>query len=400
MALGNGQMAWLDKQKQNMVDELIKLSSINSGSTNLAGLDLVKNELIHLFSALDAECEIIPSELYDEISLSGEKTQIRTGDILLFKKRAKANVQVVLSGHMDTVFAKDSSFQVPKWLDDNTLNGPGVADMKGGLLVMLYALLAFEQSPNSEKLGWQVVINSDEEIGSRGSSHVFNQVSQLANIGLVYEPTMNDKGVLAGKRKGSGKFTITAQGKAAHAGRDFEKGKNAIYLLSEAITQIHKLNGLQPGLTINVGLISGGAALNVVPEIANAKLDVRIADDAQKEWFRERVNEILQQLNNKQNGMLSLEGDFYRPPKPLSEKHLALFNRVKKIGAQLGLEVKWQDNGGCCDGNNLAASGLAVVDTLGVRGGNIHRQDEYILVDSLVERAKLSALLLMNLAQD
>lgn len=299
---------------------------------------------------------------------------------------------------MDTVFAVNNPFQNLTYINENYLNGPGVADMKGGLIVMLHALHAFEELAGANNLGWDVVINADEEIGSPASGAFFDEIAANYQAALLYEPAMDPEGTLAKNRRGSGKLTLVATGKTAHAGRSFYKGRNAICYLAEAIVAIHALNGQRENVTINVGKIAGGEALNVVPDKAVAKLDVRIGKTEDEQWVRNELNTIIAKMKH-EDYSITVHGSFGRPVKRICPATQKLFSRIQEIGRLLNLSIDWKDSGGCCDGNNLAHHGLAVIDTLGVRGGNIHSPNEYILLDSLVERATLSALLLHDLAQ-
>ena len=299
---------------------------------------------------------------------------------------------------MDTVYGAHHPFQTLTYINDNRVNGPGVADMKGGLIVMLHALIAFEASPYASNLGWDVLINADEEIGSPASSPIMADIAANYQTALVYEPAMTTDGTLAKNRKGSGKLTLIATGVAAHAGRSFYEGRNAICFLAEAISAIHALNGVREGVTINVGLISGGEALNVVPDKAIAKLDIRISHPNDESWVRQQIETVIHNIK-REGYSLTVHGDFSRPVKRVNTATEQLFSRVQRLGLRLGLTIDWQDSGGCCDGNNLAYHGLPVLDTLGVRGGDIHSPKEFILLDSLVERAALSTLLLVELAR-
>jgi glutamate carboxypeptidase len=330
--------------------------------------------------------------------MEGNTTTLHCGDALFIRKRPELKRRILLAGHMDTVFPPDHPFQTLTYVNDNHLNGPGVADMKGGLIVMLHALQAFEQTNDSKSLGWDVLINADEEIGSLVSGPLFNKIACNYQAGLLYEPAMDNQGMLAKNRKGSGKLTLVATGKAAHAGRTFYEGRNAICYLAEAITTIHALNGKRDGVTVNVGLIAGGSALNTVPERAVTKLDIRISRPDDEYWVRNELNQIVQTLKHRDYS-LTIHGSFDRPVKQVNKGTELFYQRIKAIGQTLDLALDWKDSGGCCDGNNLAQQGLPVIDTLGVRGGNIHSQDEYILIDSLIERAKLTTLILIDLAQ-
>ncbi len=381
-----------------MVDQLHQFCNINSGTTNLAGLALMAKTLHSAYKPIADTIENRQLTPLSLMNITGNHTVQNFGDALFISKRPHLKRRILLSGHMDTVYSANHPFQKLTYINENHLNGPGVADMKGGLIVMLHALSAFEQSDYSADLGWDVIINSEEEIGSPASSMLFNELAPNYQVALVYEPAMTPTGTLAKNRRGSGKLTLVATGKAAHVGRAFDEGRNAICYLAEAISDIHALNGQCEGVTINVGKISGGEALNVVPDKAVAQLDVRIGLAEHEFWVREQLNKIINKLK-RTDYTLSIHGGFGRPVKQVCVGTERLFNRIHHLGKELGLNIDWKDSGGCCDGNNLAQHGLAVLDTLGVRGGNIHSPEEYILLDSLSERAALSALLLVDLAQ-
>lgn len=387
------------KSNQNtMVEQLHQFCNINSGTTNLEGLTLMGNALQTAYQPIADGIQIKKLQPLSIINMSGNATIQHCGDALFISKRPHLKRRILLSGHMDTVYAVNNPFQQLTYINENYVNGPGVADMKGGLIVMLHALSAFEQSAMASEMGWDVLINSDEEIGSPASSILFDELAPNYQAALVYEPAMTATGTLAKNRKGSGKLTIIATGKAAHAGRAFDEGRNAICYLAEAVTAIHALNGQRDGVTINVGKIAGGEALNVVPDKAVAQLDIRISLTEDQFWFREALDKIILKLK-RTDYTLTVHGGFGRPVKRVCAATERLFHRIQNIGKELGLSIDWKDSGGCCDGNNLAHHGLAVLDTLGVRGGNIHSAEEYILLDSLSERAALSALLLIDLAQ-
>lgn len=332
------------------------------------------------------------------MDISGQTRLQAFGDALFIRKRPELKRRILLSGHMDTVYPASSPFQTLSYLNAGEIKGPGVTDMKGGLVVMLHALSAFEQSSLAPLLGWDVLINSEEEIGSPASRFLFDEWAPHYQTALLYEPSMTTQGTLAKNRRGSGKFTLIAHGKAAHAGRNFEEGRNAICYLAKVILAIHALNKTHDGISINIGKIAGGEALNVVPNQAVAQLDVRITLAEQEDWVKNQLDSLIEQFKCPDYS-LNLYGGFVRPVKQVSSNTEALFHRLQQVGKALGLSLEWQNSGGCCDGNNLAQHGLAVLDTLGVRGSHIHSEEETILVDSLPERAALSTLLLMDLAQ-
>ncbi|KTD01922.1 hydrolase [Legionella feeleii] len=387
----------LSGRKQVMIEQLHQFCAINSGTENLQGLAQMHQLLSTAFMPIGDKIQTPKPPATTTINMTGDTIVQHCGDILFIRKRPELKRRVLLCGHMDTVYAANHPFQNLTYLNDNEINGPGVADMKGGLIVMLHALAAFEESSTASELGWDVMINADEEIGSPTSSPFLAEIAANYQAALIYEPAMNTKGTLAKNRRGSGKLTLVATGRSAHVGRAFFEGRNAICYLAEAITGIHALNGQRDGITINVGKIAGGEALNVVPDKAVTKLDVRINQPDDEAWVRQQLTTLINKMK-RDDYSLTLHGEFGRPVKRISEGTERLFNRIKQVGRELGLSIDWQDSGGCCDGNNLAQHGLAVIDTLGVRGGNIHSPNEFVLLDSLVERASLSTLLLLDLA--
>ena len=392
-------LSFLRANQGTMVAQLHQFCEINSGTDNLVGLKLMCDRLQNAYVPIADAIASSDLEPVPMIDMSGNTVLQTCGNLLFIRKRPDLKRRVLLSGHMDTVYSSHHSFQTLNYINDNCINGPGVADMKGGLIVMLHALSAFEASPYAESLGWDVLINADEEIGSPASSAFLSEIAPNYQTALVYEPAMTVEGTLAKNRRGSGKLTLIATGKAAHVGRAFDEGRNAICFLAEAIALIHALNGKKDGVTINVGLIAGGDALNVVPDKAVAKLDIRINQPEDEFWVRNEIERIISKIMQKDYS-LTVHGHFGRPVKRVDAGTQQLFSRVQHIGESLGLNIDWQDSGGCCDGNNLAQYGLPVLDTLGVRGGNIHSEKEFILLDSLVERAALSALLLVELARE
>lgn len=387
---------WLKQQHVAMVEQLLAWCQINSGTFNLDGLHQMSTVLEQAFSVLDAKVEYIEPAEYIRINDEGKPVTTRLGKILSFVKRPEAPIQILLCGHMDTVYSIDNPFQHYQYLNDHTLNGPGVADMKGGLLVMLYALQAFEQFAEEKTLGWRVMINADEEISSPGSAAYIKQLAPQYDYGLVFEPALTADGVFAGQRKGSGNFTLIVHGKAAHVGRAFEQGNNALLGAAVLIKDIHALNQQREGVTINIGYCHGGGALNVVPDLAVCKLNIRIVNAKDENWFQEKMQQILADFSQQYAMTVEWHGQFTRLPKQLDEKQLAFYQLLTQAAAEQGIPAIWQATGGCCDGNNLAAAGLANIDTLGVRGGAIHSAEEFILLESLTERAELTARILLK----
>lgn len=392
---------WLDSRRDAMLAQLLDWSAINSGTTNLAGLDRMAESLTQAFAALRPDTlEAIPLPDAEEIGPDGLPQPVRHGKLLRAVFNERANRRVLMVIHYDTVFPADSPFQTPRLLDDNTLHGPGVADAKGGLCVILNALAATLRSPWGQDLGVEVLLNPDEETGSIASAPVLAAAAARADVAFVYEPALED-GTLAGARKGSGNFTVVARGRASHAGRAFHDGRNAVVALADVAGRLHALNAERPTMTLNVARFDGGGPTNIVPDLALCRFNTRIDSDADRHWLETRLAALIAEADAAFDGVsLTLHGGFTRPPKAIEGRTAALYDWVRDSGGSLGQSIAWKATGGCCDGNNLAAAGLPNVDTLGVRGGLIHSDREFMKVSSLVERSRLSALLLMRAASE
>lgn len=390
-------LAPIDTALPAMRATLVQLASINSGSFNVAGVTAMAEALRTLFAPLQAASELLSLAAHSSVNDAGQTLTRPLGKALRLRLRPEAPLQVFFCGHLDTVFAADHPFQAVHEVDADTLNGPGVADLKGGFLVLLQALLALERSPWKERIGWTVLMNPDEEIGSVSSAPLLVEAAKAHHLGLIYEPALPD-GSLASARKGSGNFNVVVRGRAAHAGRDFEKGRNAIVACADFISGLNALNGSREGVTINPGYVRGGGALNVVPDLAVFKFNVRTAKASDEGWMHDELDLLMSRINAREGLHCELSGGFTRPPKVVNAEIQRLMDYVGDCGAQLGLGLHFKPTGGCCDGNNLAAQGLANLDNMGVVGDRIHSDQEWMRVSSISQRAKLSALLLLRLA--
>ncbi len=389
---------WLSDKQTLMLEQTIALAEINSGTFNVTGVNAVADRLAELAAGLNAVEQRIDLPHYRQLTDRAEWQEQPLGQALQLQKHPDAPLQLLLMGHLDTVYGVDHPFQQIRWLDAERLNGPGVTDMKGGLVVALHALTVLEASPLAGKIGWRWLLNPDEEIGSPCSAELIASCAAEADLGLVFEPALAD-GSLAGARKGSGNFSVRVTGRAAHAGREHHLGRNAIRALCDFISALDDLNGQRTGVTINPGYIHGGGAVNVVPDRAMARFNIRIEQPEDELWCLQHLEQLQQRILRQEGIQIELDGGFGRKPKPFGP-HLRLFERLRQIGQGLGTKLNWLPSGGCCDGNNLAAAGVANIDTLGVCGGSIHSSDEFLLVGSLSERARLTAALLFELAQD
>jgi glutamate carboxypeptidase len=387
----------VEDSAREMRERLVSWCEINSGSGNLAGLAKMLAVLEEEFGRLPGVLDEVELSPVQQIDPSGKAVNQSFGRALRSVCRPQAPLQIFFSGHMDTVFGATHHFQRCETLDANTVRGPGVADMKGGLLTMLKALEVFEQTPWAQTIGWEVLIGSDEEIGSPGTAPLLEAAAERHHLGLDFEPSL-PSGEIVRRRKGSGNFTAVARGRSSHVGRDFRSGRNAIAILAEFIGAVHALNGEFPGVVFNIGNVSGGGSVNVVADHAAAQFNIRVSETSDIAPVNARLAELVEAFNQRDGLRLEWSGNFHRPPKEVTPQIEALFNAFRACGRDLGLELEWKDTGGCSDGNNLAAAGLPNLDTLGVRGGSIHSDQEFVLLDSLVERAQLTALFLMKLA--
>jgi glutamate carboxypeptidase len=388
---------WIDSQQERMLRLVWDWAAINSGTHNLAGLGAIAKVLAEEFAALGGEWRMLDLPPLEDIDSQGNAVLIPLGQAISIRKRPGAPLRIFLGIHMDTVYDAQDPFQQVTRLDDRILCGPGVVDAKGGLAVMLVALQALERSESASHIGWEVLINPDEEIGSPGSAKLLAECAARNHLGLVFEPVFPD-GSLVSERKGSGNFSIVIRGRAAHAGRDFQLGRNAIVAAADFAMQANAINGAIPQATVNVGRIDGGGAVNVVPDLGIVRLNVRVGQVADQELIESKLRSIASGVAGQHEVTVEVHGGFLSPPKVLDSATQQLCRQIEACGDALGIPIRWRSSGGVSDGNKLAAAGLAVIDTMGPRGGNLHSPQEYLEIDSLTERAKLCALLLAGYA--
>ena len=380
-----------------MSARVVAWARIGSGSTNRHGLDRMRGELMSWFTELGGEVSEVALPPARVVEADGTKHEVESAPAIRVRCRPDAPVRVALTGHYDTVFAAESPFRDVRYLDAERIQGPGVADMKGGLVVLGEALLALERSPWAKRLGWEVLISPDEETGSPGSKGELARLGAWAHVGMTYEPALAD-GSFAGARKGTAKLTLVARGRAAHAGRAHHLGRNAVAAAARFAVAVDALNGVRDGVTFNVACIEGGGPLNIVPELGICRFEVRSPSDADWQWAAAELDRLVGATGATEGISAELDGGVSRPPKPLCAQNLEFLEFVRTSGAAIDIDVRWRDTGGVCEGNNLWGAGCPNVDTLGVRGGGIHSEQEFIQVSSLVERSQLSALVLMRMA--
>jgi glutamate carboxypeptidase len=372
---------------------LERWANINSGSSHAAGLERMAGVLRAAFSAA------FPAATFEELAADAPGFNPPGAKALRFRLRPDAARRVFLCGHYDTVYAADDAFQTCRWLDDGTLNGPGVTDMKGGLIVMLAALEAFEKTPQAANLGWEVLLTPDEETGSHGTRAMFEEAARRHDFGFVFEPA-RPSGDIIHSRKGTGGITATCRGRAAHAAKIPNDGRNAILGLAAFLLAAAKIPADLPGVMVNVGNIRGGtAATNVVPDFAQAELDLRITRLADREPLFSRLETLAKETGVAHDVKIELAGGLNRPPKENHPTEAALFPEFQRAGEDVGLKpFGWVHGGGASDGNFLGAAGLPCFDGIGPEGDYLHSAREYCRVATIAPRAQVVALFLHRLS--
>jgi glutamate carboxypeptidase len=301
--------------------------------------------------------------------------------------------QILILGHFDTVWPLGEAKRRPFAVEAGQAKGPGVHDMKAGLLIALFALRAVRllQAQPRHKLVY--LLNSDEEVGSPTSRPLIEAEGRRSRYCLVLEGAHN-KSVLTTSRKGVGRFRLEASGISAHAGVEPQKGASAIEELARQIQTLHAMTNFEQGITVNVGVISGGERPNVVAAQASAEIDLRISTPADGETVSQKILNLTPQLPGCR---LRVSGGINRWPFEESQAGLALFEKAKGIAEDLGFSVDKFSSGGGSDGNFTAALGVPTLDGLGSLGGGAHALTEYTVLEALPLRAALLAELIVQL---
>ena len=302
---------------------------------------------------------------------------------------ARGGKPVLLLGHMDTVYPMGTLSTMPCRMADGRLWGPGVLDMKSGIALILHALEGLRLwHGDSMPRPATVLLVSDEEVGSESSRRITESLARKSEAVLVLEPSYGLKGALKTARKGVGEYTLKVTGKAAHSGLDFDKGESAIIEMAKQITAISKLVDLKRGLTLNVGLVSGGTRTNVIPAQAVASLDVRVARMKDAAVI-DRQLRARRPFNRKCK--LEITGGVNRPPMERSAGIAMLYKKASEIAKQLGWKLEEACVGGGSDGNFTASLGIPTLDGLGGVGEGAHATHESVIISELPRRATLLA---------
>ena len=303
---------------------------------------------------------------------------------------ADPSTQFLTLCHLDTVWPVGTLAGMPLREEDGKLYGPGVYDMKAGTAILLTALRVLREAGLTPKHPVRMLFTGDEEVGSVTSRDLIEAEARRSLLTIVLEPALAT-GQIKTFRKGVGDFTVVAHGRAAHAGGDHQKGINAIEELAYHIPALQKLTDYATGTTINVGVIKGGSASNVVPERAEMEVDFRISQMAEID----RVVTAIQGLQPVLNGArLEISGGLNRPPMEHNATMVKTFEQARRLAASIGLTLEEGSTGGGSDGNFTAGLGIPTLDGMGAVGDGAHATHEHVVIASLAERAALLATIL------
>jgi glutamate carboxypeptidase len=366
----------LDKRETEMLALLEQLVNIDSGTHLKEGVDRVAGIIAQRLSKLGFEVERL--------------SQPDFGDHLLARKEGSSRKRLLCICHMDTVFPEGEARRRPFRIEGDKAYGPGVIDMKGGIVVLLYSLQALmETDPDLYgTFDLTLLFNSDEEVLSPSSTPFIIREAKSADAVCVLEPA-RPKGQVVIRRKGVGKYCLTVHGKAAHAGAQPELGISAIEELARTILELHALTDFQEGLTVNVGVIRGGSRSNVVAEHAYAEIDVRAVDQGQVDRVQREFSRICRP--HRDGIRMEFTGGIEFPPMLTTERGLELLRLVQEAGGEVGVDIDEIPTGGGSDGNHASYYAPAI-DGLGPQGTGAHSPDETLIVPTLVERSKVLAL--------
>lgn len=377
-------LAYFKARNDNMVEFLENLIRFESPSSNPKAQKALLEFLGNKLKSLGFYTLYVPGR--------------KTGGYLYARplhRDRKKPLQLLL-GHCDTVWEKNTLEKMPISNKNSKMTGPGIYDMKAGLTQLIFSLQAIHELSSQYYLTPIIVINSDEEIGSRESGHIIKRLAKISDRAFVMEPPLGLEGKLKTARKGLGRFTITVTGKAAHAGLDPGKGINAIVELSHQVQKLFAMNDFDKGITVNVGTIQGGISPNVVAPESKAVVDVRVLNKEDGELITEQIYGLQPSIPDVE---IKVEGGIGRPPMERTPRNQKLWQLAKTKALLLGLDLEDATAGGGSDGNTTSTY-TATLDGLGTTGDGAHAIHEFIFLDQLPERTALLTVLLLSKSLD
>lgn len=366
-------------REQHWIDLLEQLVNCDSGTWNKEESDRCSDILAAAIGELGFEVEQLPQE--------------KVGAHVVARKPGTGDLSLLFVGHFDTVFPAGTVAKRPFTIDGDRATGPGVYDMKGGLVVLLAALTALKESDAKvwNEVNLTVIFNSDEEVLSPTSSPIIAAEAKKVDTSCILEPARAG-GEYTFQRKGAGLYKMTVKGRAAHSGGAPEKGRSAVEELSQKIIRLHELINFDTGTTVNVGVIRGGIRPNVVAEEAECEFDLRVYTHDEREKAEKRFQEIVE-MQFVPDTTTELTGGMMFPPVEHSERNEKLFGVVKDAGKKLGLDLPSVVTGGGSDGN-VTGQYTLLMDGMGVEGDGAHSDREFIVLSSVVRRAQVLTLFL------
>lgn len=370
-------MKYMEEHQKEILEDIRYLVESDSPSLDKEQTDRCGMRIQELLERhIGKQAEVIPEKEY------GDHYKLEFGE---------GEEKVLILSHFDTVWDPG---ELTYREEAGIAYGPGILDMKGGLVQGIWALKAIRELelPMEKKIVY--LFTSEEEIGSPASREAIRRAAEGCSGVLVTEPPVVGTGALKTARKGSARYTIRFTGKSAHAGNNHHEGANALRAAARAVEYLESQTDYEKGTTINIGLVKGGGKLNVVPDSAEIGVDVRATSSSEQQ----RIDQLIRGLEPFLEGTeLIVDGDISRPPMERTEQTAGLFEMAKAAGAELGLELDEASVGGASDGNITAAMGIPTIDGLGALGVGIHARNEQIVISELPKRAALIAKLLLKI---
>lgn len=370
--------SFLESSFPQLLADLETLVSVDCGTFTKAGVDFVGDWINMRGQEWGWDMEYFPVR--------------DAGNCHLARLRGKGEGKFLMLGHMDTVYPEGIAAERPLHTEGNKLIGPGVGDMKGGLLVAMYAMRGLQLAGFDNFAELAIFFGCDEEIGSPTGKKFYMPFVHQADAVLVLEGARAN-GNIVSARKGTGDYTLRVKGHSAHAGVEPEKGANAILELAHQIVALHNLNGIAPGVTVNAGIIGGGTRTNVVPDDAFVQVDVRAVNPEGAQIIHDAIMQLTTQTQVART-QIEIEGHFGYPPMAKTPAIARMAEWAVDLGSRMDMVFVDQSTGGASDANNVAAAGIPVLDGLGPSGGLDHSPAEYIDRDSILPRTQLLAALL------
>ena len=366
---------FLKHREKEMLLLLERLVNIDSGSMDKKGIDAIGNLLKQEYEKIGFLVETIQQDVQ--------------GNHLVIRHRDVKEAEIMAVAHMDTVFAKGTAKVRPFTVREGRAYGPGVIDMKASHVLLLYALKALLEKGQAGLENIVIILTSDEEIGSHTSRALIEAHTEKKKYALIMEPARQN-GALVTARRGAAEYALYVTGRAAHSGIAPESGRSAIEELAQKIIQLHRLSDYEKGFSVNVGIVEGGNTVNTVAPSAVAHVDVRFSDMEQAVWLENQIYDICA-VPDVEGTTIEVKGGIERPPMVKNDQTIQLLEVIKSVGSELGITIKDMATGGGSDASFTSAKGIATIDGLGPIGGNAHSEEEYLEVESLIERTELLA---------